>query len=103
MKAIQVRYMPATNTKPTRLKVFAYGLKPLIYSVNSFDSNHKFKSVEQQAAEKFANNFNWLVYCNWNYTERVLRGGQLANGDHVFVIVEIPCDVRKSFIEFKDL
>lgn len=103
MKAIQVKYMPATNTKPTRLKVFAEGLQPLIYSVNEFDCNHKFKSVEQQAAEKFANHFNWLVYCSWNETEKVLRGGQLANGDYVFVIVSIPFNVRKSFIEFKEV
>lgn len=103
MKAIQIKYMPATNTKPTRLKVFAEGLKPLIYSVKQFDTNHSFKSVEQQAAEEFANHFNWLKYSSWNETEKVLRGGVLHNGDHVFVIVSIPFNVRKSFIEFKNL
>lgn len=101
MKAIQVKYMPATNTKNTRLKVFAEGLKPLIYSIEKFDTNHAFKSVEQQAAEEFANHFNWLAYSSWSETEYVLRGGQLANGDHVFVIVSVPFEVRKYFIEFK--
>jgi hypothetical protein len=101
MKAIQVKYLSATNTKPARLKVFAEGLQGLIYSISKFDSN-SFKSVEQQAAEEFANHFNWLEYNSYTECEKVLRGGQLANGDHVFVIVAIPFEVRKSFIEFKD-
>ena len=99
MKAIQVKYLSVTNTKNARFKVFTEGLKPIIFNVDSF-THHEFKSIQQQAAERFANKYNWLDYSNWSESERVLRGGQIANGDHVFVIVEIPFNVRKSFIEF---
>jgi hypothetical protein len=100
MKAIEVKYIPVTNTKNARLKVWADCLPPIIYLINSF-KNHPFKSIEQQAAEKFANHFNWLEYDNYSESEMILRGGQLKSGNHVFVIVEIPFEVRKSFIEFK--
>lgn len=100
MKAIQVKVLPETNTKPNRLKVWAEGLQPLIYSCTNFDVN-SFKSIKHQAAEEFANHFNWLSYDNWSEQEKVLRGGVLPNGDHVFVIVGIPFDVKKHFIEFK--
>jgi len=101
MKAIEIKCLPATNTKPTRLKTVVEGMQPFTYSINQFDVNHPFKSVEQQAAEEFANHFNWLEYSSWSECEKVLRGGQLANGNHVFVIVSIPFEVRKSFKEFE--
>lgn len=74
----------------------------IIKNCDSFDYNHKFKSVEQQAAELFANKYSWLDYSSWTECERVLRGGQIANGDYVFVFVEIPFNVKSSFIEFKE-
>lgn len=101
MKAIQVKYLGPTRTKPSRLKIFAEGLPAMIKPCDSFDTNHKFKSVEQQAAELFANKYNWLEYNSWTECETVLRGGQIANGDHVFVFVSIPFEVKDSFIEFK--
>jgi hypothetical protein len=100
MKAIEIKYLPETNTKPARLKAVAEGVKPVTYSISQFDTNHQFKSVEQQAAEEFANHFNWLEYSSYTECEKVVRGGQLANGNHVFVIVSIPFEVRKYFVEF---
>ena len=101
MKAIQVKTLPETATKPTRLKAWCEGVKPVIKSIDSFD-NHPFKSAHCQCAELIANQFGWLEYNSWNESERVLRGGQIANGDHVFVVVDVPFNVKKLFIEFKE-
>lgn len=102
MKAIQVKYLNVTNTKPARLKILAEGLPSITKNVDDFD-NHPFKSVEQQGAELLANKYKWLEYNNWTESETILRGGQIANGDHVFVFIEIPHAVKKSFIEFKEV
>jgi hypothetical protein len=85
MKAIQVKFMPCTNTKPTRLKVWAEGNKALIIARDSLDSNDD-KPCAQLAAEIFANSLNWLAYDHWNECSRVLVGGMLPNGDHCFCI-----------------
>ena len=100
MKAIQVKYLAPTNTKPSRLKVFTEGGNQSIFNCSSFDDNSE-QSIEHQAAVRFAQKMNWLNYCNWSESEKVLRGGQIANGDHVFVIVSIPFEVRSHFAEFK--
>jgi len=82
MKAIQVKFMSMTNTMPARLKAFT-DQQQIVVSVNSekLDTN-SIKCVEQQAAEMLANKYNWL---NDGTT---LAGGQIKNGDHVFVFVE---------------
>ena len=100
MKAIQVRYLGMTNTKPSRYKITAEGLPTIIMSCDSF-IDHPYKSIECQAAEVLANKYNWLNYNSYTECDVILRGGQIANGDHVFVLVDIPFNIRKSFIEFK--
>lgn len=102
-EAIQVKLLGATATKPTRLKVTASGVKTLIKSIDSFDTNHPFKSVEQQAAEELATREKWIGYDNWTYEERILRGGHLANNIYAFIIISIPFEARPSFIEFMEL
>ena len=81
MKAIQVKYLPVTNTKCARLKVWAEGIKPVVYSVGQFFTNGE-SSVELQAARKLANDCGWLQ--NGKYD---LVIGQLPNGDHCAVLV----------------
>lgn len=44
MKAIQTRYMPATNTLPSRVKAWANGVKPLIISAGD-DNAHAAAAV----------------------------------------------------------
>ena len=46
MKSIQVRYLPETNTLPSRFKAWAHQVKPVVVSVDSMDS-HPFKSPQQ--------------------------------------------------------
>ena len=81
MKAIQIKYLSATNTKNARLKVWAEQAKPVQYSVESFDNN-SIDSIELQAAYKFADSKGWLQ--NGKY-ELVI--GMLPNLDHCAVIV----------------
>jgi hypothetical protein len=81
MKAIQIKYLSATNTKCARLKVWAEGVKPVVYSAGSFCTN-SMQSVELQAAYKFADNHNFL-----QGGEYKLEIGVLPNLDHCAVIV----------------
>lgn len=83
MKAIQIKYLSATNTKNARLKVWAEQAKPVQYSVESFDTN-SVQSVELQAAYKFADNHNFLQGGKYK-----LEIGMLPNLDHCAVIVEV--------------
>jgi len=83
MKAIQVRYMPCTNTKPARLKVWAHGLEPVYTSDTSSAS---------VAATVYAHKYSWLGYNNWTEKETKLASGTLPNGDECFVLIEVPCE-----------
>ena len=79
MKALQVRTLPATSTKPMRLKVWTADNKPVVYNLggNDFDVN-SVDSIECQAAKKY------LEVLGWKYN---IAGGQLPNGDHAFVLI----------------
>ena len=81
MKAIQVKYMPVTETKPARLKVWAMDNKAQY--VTDTDAPHK-------AANVYASNLGWLEYNSWTECSRGLVGGTLPNGDLCFVLVETP-------------
>ena len=81
MKAIQIKYLPVTNTKDSRLKVWAEGVKAVTYSPNTFDCN-SVQSIELQAALKFADDLGWL-----NNGKLDLVIGQLPNLDHCAVFV----------------
>jgi hypothetical protein len=73
MKAIQVKYLPATETKPSRIKAFIKG-----HSVTrSFDYEHNdggMKNVAHELVEKL----------EWNVLSMIQ--GELPSGDTVFVI-----------------
>lgn len=69
MIAITVRTLPATDTKPRRLKVKAEGVPHLI-----FDANDK---TPREAAERLCLNYDW--------PGQDLVEGHLPNGDTVFV------------------
>jgi len=75
MKAIQATYLGPTNTKPSRVKVWAYGCKPLI---ESFDHEQNFDWQSRAMAERYA------AMLGWDYGR--LHGGTLPNGDNVFVL-----------------
>ena len=68
MKAITVKHLPATNTKPSRIKVQAEGVPHLIFDSNS--------TTPRQAAERLCVKFGWPTD---------LIEGTLPNGDLVFV------------------
>lgn len=68
MKAITVKYLPPTNTKPTRIKVQAEGVPHLIFDSNS--------TTPLQAAQRLCIKFGWGTD---------LIEGTLPNGDLVFV------------------
>lgn len=75
MKAIQIRYLAATNTKPTRLKAFTDAgaiTECRDYALNADDQ-----------ARRLADKYNRDVF--WSTSE--LSGfGELPNGDYVATI-----------------
>lgn len=72
MKAIQVKYLPATNTKPSRLKAMAEGVKPLVRTFNGdWASNNPFHEIA-------------VALCKREEWSGDLCSGGLPNGDRVF-------------------
>ena len=74
MKAILVKYLPATDTKGVRLKVSAQGVKPL-----TIPRDYELTPYEQ--AERLA-----ALFCSdmdWDYK---LHGGELPSGDYCFTM-----------------
>ena len=74
-KAIQVKYIPATDTKPTRLKAWTKDNKSLVVSRDSLDTENPMLDL----VVRYCENLGWT-----NYT-RILSGG-LPNGDDVFIL-----------------
>ena len=74
MKAIQVKYLPATETKPSRIKAFIKG-----HSVTrSFDYEFNDGGCENVARE-LIKKLEWHVLG--------LNRGELPNGDTVFILI----------------
>lgn len=72
MKAIQVKYLSATNTKGSRLKAMAHGVKSLTTGLNyGVNSDERPLEVAKDL-------------CRYNNWPTDLIGGQLPNGDYVF-------------------
>ena len=76
MKAILVKVIPATNTRPTRLKATAEGVPSITRSANGDWGYEKDAAL---IARELCKKYDW----NWP-----IASGQLANGDHVFCFVE---------------
>ena len=76
MKAIQVRYLGATDTLGTRLRASAEGVKSITvsrdYSLNVWEQT-------DDAARQLANKYGWLR------GHRLVQG-TLPNGDDVYVL-----------------
>lgn len=80
MKAIHTRLIPCTNTKPTRIKAEADGVKPLIVSLSG--TPDRCGTVEEQhayVAELFARRYGWEI-------TRVCGAG-LKPGSYVHVVI----------------
>lgn len=68
MKAIQVKRLPATDTKPNRWKAIAEGVPHKIFGT--------YDTTPREAAEALCEEHGW---------GKDLIHGDLPNGDHVFV------------------
>ncbi len=75
MKAIQVKYLSPTNTKGSRIKAIAEGVKPLTFG---FDHGYTFEGNAFIAAHKLCEVYNW---------PKKLSQGSLPNGDIVFTFI----------------
>lgn len=82
MKAIQIRYLPATNFKGTRLKVWAEGVKAMIFSR---DYSYEHETQARLAAQEFIDKMGWNK--GWN-TTGIMGFGCLPNGDYVATLGE---------------
>ena len=82
MQAIQVKYLPATNFKPTRLKAWVQGN-------NSVTQSKSYELSDYDNACEVA--YSLALKLNWNCK---FRGGSIPNGDYVFVIVESNCTLE---------
>jgi len=72
MKAIQVKYLPATNHRPSRLKAMAEGVQSITRSYHGdLASENPFREI----AEELCRIYEWPTD---------LCEGGLPNGDHVF-------------------
>lgn len=77
MKAIQVRYLPATNTKGVRLKAFTAGGNQL---TTSRDYELDCRDDARQAAIKLMCKLKWIGH------SKIQGEGVLLNGDYVFTL-----------------
>ena len=73
MKAIQTKYLPATNTKPSRVKAFAEGVKPL--TISAGDDN-----AHAAAAIALAKRMGW--------TGTLVSGGLPDQSGEVFCFLQ---------------
>lgn len=73
-QAITVKYLGATNTKPSRFKATADAGSVIV----SYDYEHDAKQNARIAAETLAAKYGWP-------NAEKLVGGQTHNGDYVFV------------------
>lgn len=76
MKAIQVRYLPPTDFKGTRMKAFVEGGEsvtvPFQYEISSDEARAHDVAIE------LINRLGWNV--------KITGSGMIANGDYVFTI-----------------
>ena len=80
MKAIQVRYLPATSHRPARLKALAHGIKSVTVSKEYGWRSHDNRSAEDVAVQALLDqNPQW----GWRLDDLV--NGRLPNGDLVYV------------------
>ena len=91
MKAIQVRYLPATDRKPSRLKASAYGVKSVTVSKETGD-NHVTEGRRgatnigcQPEREDVAVQALLDQNPQWGWRLDDLVNGRLPNGDLVYV------------------
>ena len=75
MQAITTKYLPATNTKPSRIVASAQAGRLIV----SCDGNYGTMTGHEHAARAFAEKFGW--HGQW-------VGGSVRNGDSVWVCVD---------------
>lgn len=75
MKAIQVKYIGATDTKPSRLKAIVEGGHAYC---DALDSGCEIEAQAEQMARLLIANLHWNV--------EITGSGVLPNGDYVFTI-----------------
>jgi hypothetical protein len=80
MKAIQVRYLPATERKPARLKASAHGIKSVTVSKEYGWRSHDNRSAEDVAVQALLDQNP-----QWKWTLADLAHGTLPNGDLAYV------------------
>jgi hypothetical protein len=76
MKAIQVRYLPATNFKGSRVKAFTEGKNSIVIPFLYEISSDELRAIH--AAEELISRLNWSV--------SIAGAGQLPNGDWAVTI-----------------
>lgn len=90
MKAIIVRYLPATNHKPARYKVFAEGSAARIVSAHDerYRAAYNGEFSVHLLAQEYALGLHWVSELGLSHgTQRLVRG-TLPGGDDVFVMME---------------
>ena len=81
MQAIQTKYLPCTNTKPSRIKAWCAAGSVTIGYPHELSG----QAVHRAAAEKLVAKLNWTPAHGKAYGPLV--GGGLPNGDHCFVML----------------
>jgi hypothetical protein len=78
MQAIQTKYLPATNTRGNRIKATCATWSITIDWPYGLDNDECFERAAKALMQKL----------DWHRLYQIAAGGQLPNGDYVFVLAK---------------
>lgn len=84
MKAILIKHLGCTDTKPNRFKLTVHGQKSKTYSTDSCYQDNSADSLEVLAAKRYLND----VGLNHLLDRHGLASGQLPNDDFVVIFTK---------------
>lgn len=97
MKAIHIKSLPPTNTRPRRIKAVAEGVPPITRSVDEIERQHGTDTYDETCkalALELCEKYGW---------GQRLAGGVLANGDRVFCFIPRYAQVEADRDELSNL
>lgn len=87
MKAIQVKYLSMTETKPARLKAFIKGFSATVLFHSCDDEGHSDNEPYDRAVQALVYKIGWTK--ERMDREIVFQVGTLPNEDRVYLIVKL--------------
>jgi hypothetical protein len=80
MKAIAIRFLPPTETKPSRLKASSHSLKPLVMSYDEVEGDNPEEKAVTLAGE-------YMKTLNWHLEASIAGAGTVeSSGDYIITL-----------------